>query len=101
MRRYTVVLTPDRDRGGYTVSVPAMPGAASFGDTREAALDHIREAMEGWLEAAFEDGLDAEPETPQLIAKEIGFVLDWRAELGWDPIVETAEVELPAFATAA
>ncbi len=25
VRPYTVVLTPDRDEGGYTVTVPALP----------------------------------------------------------------------------
>jgi predicted RNase H-like HicB family nuclease len=40
--------------GGYSVSVPALPGCYSEGDTREEALANIREAAELWLEATTE-----------------------------------------------
>jgi antitoxin HicB len=43
--RYTVVLTPEQEDGGYSVSVPALPGCFSQGETVEEALDHIREAI--------------------------------------------------------
>jgi predicted RNase H-like HicB family nuclease len=36
--------------GGYSVSVPALPGCHSQGETREEALENIREAAELWLE---------------------------------------------------
>ena len=36
--------------GGYSVSVPALPGCYSEGDTLEEALTNIREAAELWLE---------------------------------------------------
>lgn len=45
MKRYTVVLTPELEDGGYSVSVPALPGCYSQGDTVEDALAHIREAI--------------------------------------------------------
>ena len=44
-QRYTVVLTPESEDGGYSVSVPALPGCYSQGDTVEDALTHIREAI--------------------------------------------------------
>ena len=44
-----VVLEPSED-GGYTVFVPALPGCISEGDTREEALENIREAIELYLE---------------------------------------------------
>jgi len=47
--RYTVVLERDED-GGYVVSVPALPGCVSQGDTRNEALDNIREAIELYVE---------------------------------------------------
>lgn len=47
---YTVVLEPDEEGGGYTVRVPALPGCISEGATREEALEHVREAIEGFIE---------------------------------------------------
>jgi predicted RNase H-like HicB family nuclease len=46
--RYTVVLEQEQD-GGYVVSVPALPGCVSQGETRSEALDNIREAIEVYL----------------------------------------------------
>lgn len=47
--RYTVVLEQESD-GGYIVSVPALPGCVSQGDTRDEALANVREAIEVYLE---------------------------------------------------
>jgi predicted RNase H-like HicB family nuclease len=47
--RYTVVLEQETD-GGYVVSVPALPGCVSQGDTRAEALTNIREAIELYLD---------------------------------------------------
>lgn len=41
---YTAVFEPALE-GGYTVTVPALPGCISEGDTFEKARDNIREAM--------------------------------------------------------
>lgn len=43
--RYTVVLDPDPDEGGYAVFVPALPGCFSQGDTVEEALANAQEAI--------------------------------------------------------
>lgn len=48
--RLKVILEPS-DEGGYTVHVPALPGCISEGETREEALQNIREAIELYLEA--------------------------------------------------
>ena len=45
------------DDGSFTISVPALPGCISNGETIENALDMIREAMDLWLEVARERGL--------------------------------------------
>ncbi len=47
--KYTVVLQREHD-GGYVVSVPALPGCVSQGDTREEALKNIQEAAKLYLE---------------------------------------------------
>ena len=100
MKAYTVVLSPDPD-GGYSVSCPAMPGAVSQGETREETLANIAEAMGLWLEVAADDGYAPLDEHPALIAKEVEFVLGWRAEEGLDLLVETAVVEPASIAAAA
>ena len=45
------------DDGSFVISVPALPGCISAGDTIEEALDMIVEATELWLEVARERGL--------------------------------------------
>lgn len=47
---YTAVLEPDVKVGGYTVTIPALPGCISEGDTFEEALKNIQEAAELYLE---------------------------------------------------
>ena len=51
MRAYDfkVLLEPD-ETGGYMVSCPSLPGCYTQGDTIEAALANIREAIELCLE---------------------------------------------------
>ena len=50
MTRYTVVLEP-AEEGGYTVTVPALPGCISEGDTYEDALENIKDAIQLYLRA--------------------------------------------------
>jgi predicted RNase H-like HicB family nuclease len=44
-----VVLESSED-GGFTVYAPSLPGCISEGETREEALNNIREAIELYLE---------------------------------------------------
>lgn len=48
MLTYTVELEPQKE-GGYTVTVPVLPGCISEGDTLEEALKNIKDAIEGYL----------------------------------------------------
>jgi len=43
------------DEGGFTATVPSLPGCISEGDTREEALANIREAIELYLEPVDDD----------------------------------------------
>lgn len=47
--RYTVVLQREPD-GGFVASVPALPGCVSQGNSRDEALENIREAVELYVE---------------------------------------------------
>lgn len=49
-----VVFEPSEE-GGYTVTVPSLPGCISEGDTLEEALTNIREAIELYLEPTEDD----------------------------------------------
>jgi predicted RNase H-like HicB family nuclease len=51
-----VVLEPSED-GGYTVTVPALPGCISEGDSREEALANIEDAIQLYLEPVEDDTL--------------------------------------------
>jgi len=53
--RYAVLLEPEDD-GGFVISVPALPGCVSQGDTREEALVNIREAIAVYVEDCREAG---------------------------------------------
>ena len=59
-----VVLEPSKE-GGYTVTVPTLPGCISEGDTKEEALRNIREAIELYLEPV-EDDTSLSPDAEQL-----------------------------------
>ena len=52
VRTYEVVLTPDLEAGGYTITVPELPGCVSEADTVPEARRMARDAIEGWLDVA-------------------------------------------------
>ena len=59
MARFDVVLTPDLYDGGYTVTVPALPGCITDGRTVEEALENAKEAIDVYLDGSTEDELAA------------------------------------------
>ena len=67
-REYTIILDPDEEEGGYTVTVPALPGCVTQGETLEEAIAMARDAIQGYIEALAKDGLPIpeEREHPQL-----------------------------------
>lgn len=56
IRDYTVILTPEPESGGYSVTVPALPEVATQGETVEEALAMAREAIELSLEVRRDEG---------------------------------------------
>ncbi|HET6454767.1 MAG TPA: type II toxin-antitoxin system HicB family antitoxin [Armatimonadota bacterium] len=46
------------EEGGFVVTVPALPGCISEGDTREEALENIKDAITGYLETLRRRGDD-------------------------------------------
>jgi predicted RNase H-like HicB family nuclease len=51
-----VVLEPSED-GGYTVTVPALPGCISEGNNRDEALASIADAIRLYLDPVEDDAL--------------------------------------------
>jgi predicted RNase H-like HicB family nuclease len=48
-RRYKILLREEPE-GGYTVTVPVLPGCVTFGKTLNEAIDMAREAIEIYIE---------------------------------------------------
>ena len=53
--QYTAVFEPDKQLGGYTVSIPALLGCISEGETFEEALENIQEATGLYLDVMKKD----------------------------------------------
>lgn len=47
--QYTAIFEP-QEEGGYTVTIPSLPGCISEGNTFEEALKNIKEAASLYLE---------------------------------------------------
>ena len=73
MRRYTILLTPEPEQGGYIVDVPALPGCHTLGDTLEEAIANAREAIAGWIEDAERHGEEIPEESvaPQVLTIDV------------------------------
>ena len=50
LNQYTAVFEPDQEVGGYTVTIPALPGCISEGDNFEEAQQNIKEAARLYIE---------------------------------------------------
>lgn len=49
MNTFLVILSPDRESGGYTVSVPSLPGCVTHGENIEDAMANVKEAIAAYL----------------------------------------------------
>ena len=49
--RYTIILHPDVEEGGYTVTVPALPGCITQGETIEEAITMAKDAIRLHIES--------------------------------------------------
>ena len=61
------VVTIDRDEDGiWIVECPSIPGCVSQGNTKDEALESIKDAIAGCLEVRAEQGLPLTIETRQV-----------------------------------
>ncbi|MDO8674399.1 MAG: type II toxin-antitoxin system HicB family antitoxin [Dehalococcoidia bacterium] len=73
MKRYTIMLIPDPEEGGYTATVPALPGCITEGDTLEETLENAKDAIRLYLEDVEASGerIPEESMSPQLATVEV------------------------------
>ena len=51
----TAIVRAEPEAGGYSASIPALPGCFTQGETLEEVRANLREAAEGWLAVAYDD----------------------------------------------
>ena len=73
MKRFTYTVEIQRanpDETGYWVSVPALPGCFTQGETYEETLANAEQAIAGYLEALVKAGqpIPEEPQHPTRVA---------------------------------
>ncbi|MBI2842618.1 MAG: type II toxin-antitoxin system HicB family antitoxin [Armatimonadetes bacterium] len=67
-REYTIVITPEPD-GGFTITVPALPGYVGFADIEEEALALAEEGIRFHIESLIAEGqpVPEEVEHPRIL----------------------------------
>jgi len=65
MREYTIILDPDPEGRGFTVTVPALPGCITEGRTKKEAVDNAKEAILLYIESLLADGESLPPDIPR------------------------------------
>ena len=68
MRAYSIVVDPDPE-GGFTVTVPSLPGCITQGETVEECVSNAQEAIALYIEDLVASGEPVSEETthPQLL----------------------------------
>jgi predicted RNase H-like HicB family nuclease len=66
--KFTVLLTPDIEDGGYIAECPTIPGCISEGDTVEEALANIKGAIAGCLQSLAANQQALPDDQPTIVA---------------------------------
>lgn len=53
----TAIVRPEPEAGGYSASIPALPGCHTQGETLDEVQANLREAAQGWLAVAHDDAV--------------------------------------------
>ncbi|MCF8357231.1 MAG: type II toxin-antitoxin system HicB family antitoxin [Prolixibacteraceae bacterium] len=65
MQTYRVILHPEPE-GGFTVSVPSLPGCITYGENIDHAMKMAEEAIEGYISILKENGEDLPDDSKSL-----------------------------------
>lgn len=55
--KLAAIVRPEPDEGGYSASIPALPGCHTQGETLDEVRVNLAEAAEAWLAVANADAL--------------------------------------------
>ena len=72
--RYNAVFEPCEE-GGFTVTVPKLPGLITEGDTYEEALKNVKDAVKGYLQVLREDGEETPDTDDKTFTTPVDFVV--------------------------
>lgn len=56
MHKFEIILYRSSEDRACVAEVPELPGCMAHGDSQEAALEHVNEAMQLWTDTAREFG---------------------------------------------
>jgi len=56
MSKYEIIIFWSDEDKSYIADVPELPGCMAHGDTYEASLQNVKDAIEHWIETAKEFG---------------------------------------------
>lgn len=68
--KYTAIFEP-AEEGGYVVTVPALPGCITEGDTFEEAVAMVKDAIEGYLAVLKDEGEEIPQETDEIVVTKV------------------------------
>ena len=69
--KFKVIFEWNDEEGGYTVTVPGLPGCITEGDTFEEALTNSQEAIAGYIEALKIQGRPLPDKDPRIFFGEV------------------------------
>lgn len=67
--RFVVVLEPDEEAGGYNVTVPALPGCFTQGETVDQSLERAKDAIATYLDEETTESLHAAGVDPTVLVE--------------------------------
>jgi predicted RNase H-like HicB family nuclease len=73
--RYTVVLVPDEEDGGYVAYVPSLPGVVAQGETIPEALAMGEDAAHGYVDILAKDHQEVPTEGAGVVVGSIGVMM--------------------------
>lgn len=56
LHKYEIIIYWSTEDGVFVAEVPELPGCLAHGDTQQAALRNVNQAMDLWLDTAREFG---------------------------------------------